>query len=302
MKTLRVCACGCGLPAPKYYRHGVFKTYVKYIKGHYTPPAPSEKQLQALAVFRKANWENPEYRAKMSRVSSETMSRTNDGKAQGLYPNWEARHREWSKLSMKSRWDSGKQPIAINQRHGKFRSRLEVRFVLLLEYLNIEWEYEPKLLKIVLDGKVRHCLPDFYLPELDHWIELKGFWREISRRKSEALIAQNPTLKYSVLDSEMKRILGSASPVPSVVTNFVCEKHGIFDKPQPLYQLNERARCPVCKKMSLRPEVDILLLQKMFGFDIFHTRNRKFKKPDMKINSYLPNTADAPLGILLQKV
>ena len=86
----------------------------------------------------------------------------------------------------------------------RFRSRLEARWAVFFDALGLEWLYEPdpfdlhfdyedfiedfdmdeeELLELhpgvpqtlkVLDGRRYSYLPDFYLPELNYWIEVKG--------------------------------------------------------------------------------------------------------------------------------
>jgi len=51
-----------------------------------------------------------------------------------------------------------------------FRSRLEARWAVFFDALSIEYEYENE--GYDLDG-VRY-LPDFWLPRLDLWVEVKG--------------------------------------------------------------------------------------------------------------------------------
>jgi hypothetical protein len=52
----------------------------------------------------------------------------------------------------------------------RFRSRLESRWAVFFDTLGIAWQYEPE--GFVVDGKP--YLPDFYLPNLKRWIEVKG--------------------------------------------------------------------------------------------------------------------------------
>jgi hypothetical protein len=52
----------------------------------------------------------------------------------------------------------------------KFRSRLEARWAVFFDTLGIKWEYEKE--GYDLDGM--RYLPDFWLPELKCWIEIKG--------------------------------------------------------------------------------------------------------------------------------
>lgn len=52
----------------------------------------------------------------------------------------------------------------------RFRSRLEARWAVFLDELNWQWEYEKE--GFVLEDKSCY-LPDFYLPELKTWLEVK---------------------------------------------------------------------------------------------------------------------------------
>jgi hypothetical protein len=65
-----------------------------------------------------------------------------------------------------------------------FRSAWEANIARYYNYLNIKWEFEPK--RFVFDtikrGSVSY-LPDFYLPEKDKWIEVKGWMDAASKTK-----------------------------------------------------------------------------------------------------------------------
>lgn len=52
-----------------------------------------------------------------------------------------------------------------------FRSRLEARWAVFFDSLGIHWQYEPQGFEAV-DGS--RYLPDFYLPDLQTWVEVKG--------------------------------------------------------------------------------------------------------------------------------
>jgi hypothetical protein len=52
-----------------------------------------------------------------------------------------------------------------------FRSRTEARWAVFLDHLNLKWEYEREGFEI---GGVTRYLRDFWLPELDFWLEVKG--------------------------------------------------------------------------------------------------------------------------------
>lgn len=61
---------------------------------------------------------------------------------------------------------------AIETRYAgcRFRSRLEARWAVFYERMGIKWEYEPQ--GFLIDGQP--YLPDFWLPEHETWIEIKG--------------------------------------------------------------------------------------------------------------------------------
>lgn len=55
-----------------------------------------------------------------------------------------------------------------------FRSRLEARWAVFFDTLGIKWEYEPEGFEKTVGGQVLRYLPDFWLPELEYWAEVKG--------------------------------------------------------------------------------------------------------------------------------
>lgn len=75
---------------------------------------------------------------------------------------------------------------ALNTNYGgcTFRSRLEARWAVLFDMTGTPWCYEPQ--GYVVDGYA--YLPDFWLPSLDSYFEVKGFWDD-SVRKAMALAA-----------------------------------------------------------------------------------------------------------------
>jgi hypothetical protein len=52
-----------------------------------------------------------------------------------------------------------------------FRSRLEARYAVFFDALNLEWEYEPEGYEIATGA---WYLPDFFIPSFDCFIEIKG--------------------------------------------------------------------------------------------------------------------------------
>ena len=75
-------------------------------------------------------------------------------------------------------------PIETIYNGYRFRSRLEARWAVFFHMGNIKYEYEPEGYKLP-DGTL--YLPDFYLPEFDLYVEVKGeregAWEEIDKAK-----------------------------------------------------------------------------------------------------------------------
>ena len=53
----------------------------------------------------------------------------------------------------------------------RFRSRLEARWAVFFDAIGFEYEYEPQGFDL---GEGYYYLPDFYLPENNSWVEIKG--------------------------------------------------------------------------------------------------------------------------------
>lgn len=60
-----------------------------------------------------------------------------------------------------------------------------------LDELGIKWEREGLKIPFVLDSRSRTYHPDFYLPDFDTFIEVKGYWTEAARQKMAAVLEQN---------------------------------------------------------------------------------------------------------------
>lgn len=60
--------------------------------------------------------------------------------------------------------------IETTYRGYRFRSRLEARWAVFFDTLRVKWEYE----KEGYDLEGMYYLPDFWMPDQDCWIEIKG--------------------------------------------------------------------------------------------------------------------------------
>lgn len=103
-----------------------------------------------------------------------------------------------------------------------FRSNWEIELAELLHELGIKFEYEPE--RFYFRNENESYLPDFYLPEFNCWIEVKGYMDKRSLRRvklfkkyygkdyafflyekeERELILNNPELIYSYIEIAQK--------------------------------------------------------------------------------------------------
>ena len=72
----------------------------------------------------------------------------------------------------------------------RFAHASEAELSRILDYYGVRWEYEPRTFPIMwaLDGKVVESFsPDFYLPDLDVYVELTTLKQSLVRRKNRKL-------------------------------------------------------------------------------------------------------------------
>ena len=81
-------------------------------------------------------------------------------------------------------------------------STWEVACAKRLDDLGIRWIRNPSLkLKYTTRGRrERNYIPDFYLPDLNIYIEVKGYWTDAARHKMEDVQKRNP-VKILILES-----------------------------------------------------------------------------------------------------
>lgn len=100
----------------------------------------------------------------------------------------------------------------------RFRSRLEARWAVFFDALGVKWEYEKEGYDL---GNRGYYLPDFWLPQVDMWAEVKGqkftsdeFWKCVDL----ATLTQYPVLRLVGIP-EVKFY---GATVPSVAPFGVC--------------------------------------------------------------------------------
>lgn len=89
-----------------------------------------------------------------------------------------------------------------------FRSAWEANTARLLNYWGLRWEYESRrfYFESVEDGVLSYC-PDFYLPDLDMWVEVKGWMDEISKVRLQKFQSEYPeeSAKLVLIDESAYR-------------------------------------------------------------------------------------------------
>lgn len=93
----------------------------------------------------------------------------------------------------------------------KVQGTWEYNIALKLNEMGIVWS-KPKtnsdLLKYEMNDKIKSYAPDFYLPDFDVYLEVKGYWWGNDREKMKAVIEQHPTKKIIIVEkAEYNRIL-----------------------------------------------------------------------------------------------
>jgi len=81
-------------------------------------------------------------------------------------------------------------------------SSWEVACATRLDELDINWERDPTMKLPYTDKKKRkrNYIPDFYLPDIDLYIEVKGYWTAAAKYKMKDIMVRNPG-KFCLLES-----------------------------------------------------------------------------------------------------
>ena len=74
----------------------------------------------------------------------------------------------------------------------EFRSSWEVEYAKLFDTLDINWEYESKRFIV---GAFTYC-PDFYLPDINAYVEVKGYFRNQTKAFYREFKESNPRVRW----------------------------------------------------------------------------------------------------------
>lgn len=88
-----------------------------------------------------------------------------------------------------------------------FKSSWEANFAKWCDGSGIKWEYEPKAFEVKLN-KITHYTPDFYLPEFDCYIEIKGRWMNDAKEKINTFFIKYPNINLQIFEQKKLKELG----------------------------------------------------------------------------------------------
>lgn len=102
----------------------------------------------------------------------------------------------------KKLWSKSSVYTTIDGFEVKMDSTWEVAMAEKLDELNIRWvrNDDTKLEYTTVRGRKRKYIPDFYLPDHDLYIEVKGYWTDAARHKMKDIEERNPG-KILILES-----------------------------------------------------------------------------------------------------
>ena len=97
--------------------------------------------------------------------------------------------------------------VAGQKIQGTWERNIAIKF----EELKIKW-FKPKtnndIWKYAWEGKIKSYSPDFYLPDYDLWLEIKGYWWGRDKEKMEIVKKTYPERKLIIIEEkDYKKIL-----------------------------------------------------------------------------------------------
>lgn len=131
------------------------------------------------------------------------------------------------------------------------RSMWEANYARLLNYYNIEYDYEVKVPLYKEDGTLDTIyVPDFYLKKLDIYVEIKGQWLDSAKYKVDLFIKQTGK-KLLIIDTNKYRRIENYFIYKIPLWEY--PKHNIKTHPE-TYSLEKKEKnknteqCPICGK------------------------------------------------------
>jgi hypothetical protein len=129
-------------------------------------------------------------------------------------------------------------PIETEYNGYKFRSRQEARWAVFFDSLGIEYWYEHEGYELSINGDSVFYLPDFYLPRLDCFIEVKG----------EKPVYEETEKAYGLTEATGKKvyILWGKVDCPDNVRSGSNDGHYVYHEPFGWDYAHFWCECPTC--------------------------------------------------------
>ena len=118
-----------------------------------------------------------------------------------------------SRKQKKKLWSKKSEYTCLDGTIVSMDSSWEVACAEKLDELGIRWERDPSL-KLEYRTKklrLRNYIPDFYLPEYDIYLEVKGYWTDAAKWKMKDIMVRYPG-KIRLLES-LEDIQGMKKPI-----------------------------------------------------------------------------------------
>ncbi len=124
----------------------------------------------------------------------------------------------------------------------RFRSRLEARWAVFFDALEEPWEYEKEGFDL---GEAGYYLPDFWLPRVNAWVEVKGQGIELEGDAARKILAFVKQSEYPLIG-----LIGQIGTHRCAITRPQLRKLGpivdhLFDSNSPYFS-KAIERCPFC--------------------------------------------------------
>jgi len=114
----------------------------------------------------------------------------------------ESKQKISEKLSINNKGGRAKWYMVAGQNvQGTWERDIATKF----EQLNIRWiklKTNKDTLKYEMNGKIRSYTPDFYLPDYDMYVEVKGFWWGDDKEKMKIVLQTYPDKIIAVVEKE----------------------------------------------------------------------------------------------------
>lgn len=105
-------------------------------------------------------------------------------------------------------------PIETHYAGYRFRSRLEARWAVFFETLGVAYQYESQ--GYLLGDEKRPYLPDFWLPGIGAWVEVKGEMAAFDMRLADLAVSRPGGLPYADPWGELSLLVLGPIPEPGI--------------------------------------------------------------------------------------